>query len=1126
MLMKKWLIFLAIVALIFGAYAAAGFYGVPWLLRTNLQKFVSTHYGRQVTVGDIHFNPFKFTLEIRSFSLPDADRQPMLSFGRLFVHLDVKSVWRRAPSFRDIVLENPYARVLVRRDGDLNFNDLTKPFPPSPAPKQKEQAPMHLYIDRLSVQGGQTLFEDRSRPAPFRADLKPIHFELRDFSTVARRTGNAYQLAATSDEGERFNWSGTLGVNPLASRGHFQVTDLRGRSVWNYIRESVGFQVASGIINLAGDYDFSAAASPPRLNITVPEATLTDVSLRPLAKDEHYVDLSRIEIHGTSVDLAKQSVKIDKVHLAGGEVHAWRDPSGAINLQELTAAPGAPAGTTDEDDKAAPPAPAAAAASAPKEAKAASHPWSIAIPDISVEGLNVSAEDRTVDPVVEVAVNPLNVHVTGYTSAPDAQLHIDTDATVNKSAKIRANTTLTPESGAITAHTEVSGLDLTLVQPYLSQQTSMTLLSGLLATKLDIKRAADGAVAVAGETEITKMRTIDNGLRKNLVKWDSLRASGIDYKSQPAKLRINEMVARGAYARVILESNQTLNITEAMQPPHAGAAPAGPPTSEPAPEQATAKADTKSTDEAAKAEAPAEGDKTAKADAGANPSSREAQRAASTPESSESTPDAPVPVASTKPLGAPRQTGAPATSSNNNDSGSDAKRQAMAKKSRTEEGKGADHGKAAPQDSQQAEASMPVSIGTVRFIDSSAHFADYWIKPNYAVSIDSLNGTVSGLSSDPKSRAKVDLKGKVDRYAPVSIEGEMNLFSVTAYTDVKMTFKGVEMSSVTPYSGRFAGYKIEKGKVSADITYHVDQRKLSADHKITIDRLQLGEKVDSPEAVHLPLKLAVALLKDKNGVINLGLPVTGSLDDPKFRVGPIIWKLVVGLLTKVAEAPFTLIGKMFGGNGEMDSYIDFKAGSATLEPSAQQKLGTLVKAMKEKQGLEVDVPMAYAADIDRPVLAREALDAKLQDLQRQDAEKAAQEDKKRHKHNKPQEAAGGESPPLNPAERYGLLLTAYRQELGPDAPLPDSAAAIEGAKKKKKGDAEEMAQASKDLEGAITQHMQVGDADLEKLAKQRGQAIQDALLGGGEIDQARVFLINAKGKPQGTDSVRVELSLK
>src|SRR4029079_16657682 len=182
----------------------------------------------------------------------------------------------------------------------------------------------------------------------------------------------------------------------------------------------------------------------------------------------------------------------------------------------------------------------------------------------------------------------------------------------------------------------------------------------------------------------------------------------------------------------------------------------------------------------------------------------------------------------------------------------------------------------------------------------------------------------------PKSRAKVDLKGRVDRYAPAEISGELNLLSAALFTDMHVKFDGVEMTSVTPYSGHFAGYAIEKGKLSIDVNYLVKDRQLAAKQKFVIDQLQLGDRVESADAVHLPLKLAVALLKDRNGVIDIDLPLTGSLDDPQFRMGPLIWKAFVGLLGKIVTSPFTLLAKLGGREDEINQ-LDFAAGSAVLD---------------------------------------------------------------------------------------------------------------------------------------------------------------------------------------------------
>ena len=277
----------------------------------------------------------------------------------------------------------------------------------------------------------------------------------------------------------------------------------------------------------------------------------------------------------------------------------------------------------------------------------------------------------------------------------------------------------------------------------------------------------------------------------------------------------------------------------------------------------------------------------------------------------------------------------------------------------------------------------------------------------------------------------------MDRYAPATIDGEMNLLSATLFTNIRVKFDGVDMTSVTPYSGRFAGYEIEKGKLSVDVTYKVENRALDAKQKFVIDQLQLGDKVESPDAVSLPLKLAVALLKDRNGVIDIDLPMSGSLDDPKFRLGPLIWKAFVGLLTKVATAPFALIGKLFGGGPEIN-FVEFEPGAVLLEPSGQEKMATVRKALIERPALQVDVPMAYSAELDGDLIGRQALEASL-------AKFAGS--RRKLLGGFPDEEEVKETL-ADPQERFDILVAHYRAQAGEEAPLPGEAASFEALNRK------------------------------------------------------------------------------
>ena len=235
-----------------------------------------------------------------------------------------------------------------------------------------------------------------------------------------------------------------------------------------------------------------------------------------------------------------------------------------------------------------------------------------------------------------------------------------------------------------------------------------------------------------------------------------------------------------------------------------------------------------------------------------------------------------------------------------------------------------------------AAPSMPMSIKKIVLQSSQANFADLSVTPNFATGIQKLEGTVLGLSSKENSRAKVDIHGSIDAFSPVSITGEVNVLSAALYTDLAMSFRNIELSTFNPYSGKFAGYNISKGKLTTELHYKVDGRKLDAQHHIIVEQLEFGEKTESKDAVSLPVKLAVALLKDRDGVIDLNLPVNGSLDDPKFKLGPIIWKVFVNILEKAVTAPFALLGSLFGGGPDLQ-FVDFQPGAAELDPVAVEK---------------------------------------------------------------------------------------------------------------------------------------------------------------------------------------------
>src|ERR1700694_3423713 len=573
---RRYLIGLAIAVVLLGAYAAAGFLAVPYYARRSLHDFVRQHYGRVVAMREIRFNPFTLALDVSGFSLPDADGQPLLSFNRLHVGLRLASLWRLAPSFGEIILQQPYVRAVIRADGALNLADPGKGFPSAPAKPPPKSEPMRLFIRRLGVISGTVAFEDQDRTRPFHAEFKPIAFELRDFSTTAR-TGNGYTLNAASPEGERLIWSGTLRLEPVSSHGVFEIADLQARTLWRYLRESLSFEMASGVIVIKGDYDLASESGPLGLKVNVHNILVTKLGRKPNGAAENCIDLGRIEIADTRLDVSRHSVDIAKVQVSDGDVKAWMSEQGRLNLLDLVAAPAAQ--RTAPAQAGAPTAAAApAVATSPASTGASTPAWTVSVPDIAIDGVKVSAEDRQIKPAAALVLDPLNVHVAGFNTSPDDTLDLTLDSGVNSSGRINAKARVTAKSGAVSAHVEAAGLSLQALQPYIAQYTSMTLLKGTLGAKLDIERGAEGSLAVKGKTRVAGLNTVDNALKQDFVKWKELLTADLSYRSKPAGLRIGTVTALEPYVRMIIAPDRTLNITEILTPP--GAAPGTPPATD------------------------------------------------------------------------------------------------------------------------------------------------------------------------------------------------------------------------------------------------------------------------------------------------------------------------------------------------------------------------------------------------------------------------------------------------------------------------------------------------------------------------------------------------------------------
>ncbi|HEY6051926.1 MAG TPA: DUF748 domain-containing protein, partial [Thermoanaerobaculia bacterium] len=237
----------------------------------------------------------------------------------------------------------------------------------------------------------------------------------------------------------------------------------------------------------------------------------------------------------------------------------------------------------------------------------------------------------------------------------------------------------------------------------------------------------------------------------------------------------------------------------------------------------------------------------------------------------------------------------------------------------------------APPSQPPAEDKVPIRIDTLVVEKGRIGLADHFVRPNYSATLADVNGQITGLSTQEGTVAQLDLHGRLAEHSPLEISGKINPLAAAAFADVKASFRDIDLPPFTPYMGKYAGFAIARGTLTMEVQYKLQNRKLAAQNRFLVDQFELGEKVESKDATKLPVRLAVSLLKDRNGLIDLDLPIEGSLDDPKFRLGKVIWKVIGNLIGKAATAPFALIGKLFGGKEEELSSLDFAGGRSSLD---------------------------------------------------------------------------------------------------------------------------------------------------------------------------------------------------
>ena len=381
-----------------------------------------------------------------------------------------------------------------------------------------------------------------------------------------------------------------------------------------------------------------------------------------------------------------------------------------------------------------------------------------------------------------------------------------------------------------------------------------------------------------------------------------------------------------------------------------------------------------------------------------------------------------------------------------------------------------------------------INFGPVSLINGRVAFSDRFVKPNYSANLSDLTGKLSAFSSvstgGTPTLADLELRGRAEGTASLEILGKLNPLAKPLALDITGKVRDLELPPLSPYAIKYSGYGITRGKMSVDVNYLVQpDGKLTAKNKLVLNQLSFGDRVEGSTA-SLPVKLAVALLADRNGVIDLDLPISGSLNDPQFSIGPIIIKVIVNVIVKAITAPFSLLAAAFGGGGDELGTVAFPSGSAVLGIEAKAGLDKVAKALTDRPSLKLTVVGTSNLDAEREGYKR----ARLDDLVRAEKRRSVA-------------TSGGTATALvsiSAAEYPALLKEVYKRA---DITKPRSVIGL----------AKDLA--VDDMEKLLLADIKVNDDAMQALALQRGVAVKE-YLASKDLPLKRLFLgaVNL-GKP-------------
>jgi len=1092
---------LIVLAALVALYALAGFFLAPYIAGRELARYAQD-IGRQATAAGIRFNPFTYTLEAKSVTLKESDGRPVGTVERVYADFDFVSLVRRPWSFSELAIEGADINVEVGRDGKLNLAELAPRSTPPADETQPKSEPREIAIRDLRIERATVRYADHSQPHPIAATVGPVNFRGSDLSTGAGKTGR-YSLSTALPDGASLKGEGSLALQPLASSGDVHVAQLKLATLWPFVRERLRIAEPRGTATLQAAYRYEHKDAQSAIAVSNANLELKAVHLAMPGDERPLLELATAHARQARYDSATGALIVPSIELAGGRYTAAMDAEGRFNWAQLAV---------------------------PSKEKKPAGKWSARLDAVKLTDIAVRYEDRT-------RRAPLLYDIAKGNAALKLSIASSAETTRTTAENIRldlAEFALT-QAGAQQPLVKLAGANLDGGRIDTHERLISVGNAALSGGSAALLRDEKGNLPLAQAFQPAKPPEPASGapwrFRVAAATLQNTRLAVGDSSYEP-DLRYDLEVTKLVVKSIDPDSDAPIAFDTAIKATQGGTL-SGSGTASQDFKRANAKVEaagismlplqavltkhTTLTFRSGNASATATVDYAQ----GGKPSLRVSGAARLADVAIDET-GGKQRFMSWKLLAAdsavltlgPDRLDIKEMLLDQPETAiliSKDRKVNLAQVVKSEGGAQAEAPSSAAQESARDDtAAFPVRVGRLRLQNGTLDFADASLVLPFSTRVTRLNGTVVGMATDPQSRAELKLGGRIEPSGYASAEGGVNMRHPTDFMDINVKFQNVELSPLSPYTATFAGRKIDSGRLWLDLDYKIVDRQLSGANKILLDNPVLGERVEAPNTMDLPLDLAIALLKDSRGRINMTVPVSGNVDNPQFSYGALIRDAIAGALGRIVTAPFRALASLFGGGGEELSKVRFTAGSARLYPPQRESLQKIARGLQERPQLKVVVHGPYDAKRDAERLQRDPVRIELARAMGQAL--------------KPGEDAGPIA--YSDPETQRAIEQLYVARVGRDGMRTYSAQyAKEHGKESSALNPDERRAYFEEMFSRLVETYPVAESALQKLAAERAQAISAALAEAG-VEQSRIELGPVREiKDEAEPSIDAELQL-